>query len=159
MTAKQGIKPPLPLPPGFRSGQMKGISSKILDKHENLVVNTIRNNQQVADVVAIRLRRIVEEGKAKWKPDRDFMELLKISAEVCTKLSAEYRQLQKVRNAGELSDEELRLMLKPLIFAALDAMTTAEFGDLLDEYDKHCKEKGTLLRQLEDGLTEAEIVE
>jgi hypothetical protein len=127
----------IPLPPGFLwGGSKKGITAELLDRHENLVISTVRNGQETAKIVSVRLQNRLKKEGAKWMPDPEFMRALEISAKVTTMLSAEYRQLRKIKSAGELSDEELLGMMKPLLLAVLDAMSDEEFAIILDERER-----------------------
>jgi len=156
MTKKLVQVPPIPLPKGWNRGGRKGITAELLDRHENLVVSTLKIGQETAKVVSWRLSNKLAAMGSKWMPDPDFMNALAISAKVSVQYSAEYRQIVKIRSAGSITDEELLGMMKPLLIAVLDAMTDEEFVQLLE--DREELKRGDIPK-MGSGEEDAELVD
>ena len=85
---------------------------------------------------AMRLDRWMRRNDAQWEPPQEFVNAFSQLVYTGVKISAEIRALEKVRDAGKLSDFDLQEGLRAVAREELVQMSNEEFLALIDVRDQ-----------------------
>lgn len=108
------------------------LSIDLLNAHSGQIVQVHRDSLDLVEQVGRRLKRWLRMEGKDWRPNEEFMSAFSIHSSAAKGLVAEGRQLEKAKNASNLSDRELQEALRSVAGEVLAAMSAPEFNELLE---------------------------